>query len=239
MPVLPNTFSDQEIQRRSQCSLYVAAEADPLLRPAMQTLRWGLRERHLGKIRTAADLRERFVQEWVGGWSGDPTGSAYWVGPNQARPFARRVYEFLLKYEVIHPYEAYTLELDHGQITGEMALVQWRRARRPPVLMVLDARLNRGSELLSRQPTMQGLTQWLAAREQVDDIELGIVHQPLLRGEAWLTREVNEALARRWLNAMVKEAADGSDYPRNGPQCKTCSRPCTEVFNGPDGHNWD
>src|SRR5450631_460408 len=112
-------ITDQELQGRSQCNLYSPTEVDRLERPAMRTIRWALRERHKGKIRLAADIRARWVAEWKEGWGEEEISAAYWKGVNRSAAFGRRVYEFLLKYEVLHPYEPYILELDRGQVKGE------------------------------------------------------------------------------------------------------------------------
>ena len=57
-------INDQALQSRSQCSIYVPAEVDPLEEPARLTIRWALRERHLGKICLPSDLREHWVTQW-------------------------------------------------------------------------------------------------------------------------------------------------------------------------------
>lgn len=73
---------------------------------------------------------------------------------------------------------------------------------------------------------------------EVADVALGIVHVPLLWGAGWSTLDVNEALARKWLGAMVKTHADQLLFPQVGPQCIDCTHPCKEVLHGPDDHRW-
>lgn len=231
------SLTDQELQRRSQCALYVPTELDPLQGPAERSIRWALKERHGGKIHSAGELREYFTSEWMKDWKQPDKTAEYWEGPKNAAGFARRVYFFLLKHEVIHPFEPYTLQLDRGQVTGENAVVLWRKYRHEPVPMVVDPILRRPRRTLV--PNHPVLAQWLAAREDADTVDLGIVHLPLVSGDFWTTKDVKEPLARRWINAIVNEAADRADFPRAGTQCKTCSQPCTEVFQGPDGPAWD
>jgi hypothetical protein len=184
-----------------------------------------------------ADLREHWSAEWKKQWGKEQAGSEYWNGIGKSRTFARRVYEFLLKYEVIHPYEPYTLEFDRGQVKGENALVVWRKYRKGDVPMLVDPLLRRPRYV--KTPNYAVLAQWLAARQDVDAVELGVVHLPLLFGEPWLTKDVKEQMAKRWLNHLVSEAADKMDFPRTGPQCMTCSHPCSEVFTEPEGKDWD
>lgn len=232
-----NTFSDAELHRRSLCSLYDSKEVDLLAGPAEQTFRWALRERHSGKVPSIESLRERFMDGWSSGWSKPEKDSSYWKGPNAARSFGRRVYEFLLKYEVIHPLEPYKLNIEHGIVTGEYALAQWTKTRAASVPLVIDMRLRRPRD--TRELYFPVLARWLAAREVVESVDLGIVHIPLVWGERWVTDTINEPLARQWIDAMVKEAADGINVPRVGSQCVTCSHPCKEIFHGPDGRSWN
>jgi hypothetical protein len=137
---------------------------------------------------------------------------------NKSRTFARRVYEFLLKYPVLHPYQPYTLQFDRGDVKGENALVVWRKYRKGDIPMLVDPLLRRPRYV--KTPNYEVLAQWLAARQDADAVELGITHLPLLSGEPWLTKDVNERLARQWLNHLVSEAADKRDFPvpdRNAP----------------------
>jgi hypothetical protein len=90
-----------------------------------------------------------------------------------------------------------------------------------------------------KTPNYTVLAQWLAARRDVDAVELGIAHLPMLYGLPWLTKDVNERLAKQWLNDLVNEAAAEGNFPRTGPQCATCSQPCNDVFTEPVGQDWD
>jgi hypothetical protein len=230
-------ITDRELQQRSQCSIYAPAEVDPQEEPARLTIRWALRERHQGKICSPPDLRERWVTEWKKSFGKDAKNAGYCKGVQKSSTFARHVYEFLLKYEVLHPYEPYTLQFDHGQVTGQNALVVWRKYRKGDIPMLVDPLLRRPRYV--KTPNYIVLAQWLAARRDVNEVELGIVHLPMLHGEPWLTKDVNEPLARQWLNHLVSEAADKRDFSRTGPQCASCSQPCNEVFTGPEGKDWD
>jgi hypothetical protein len=226
-------ITDQDLQRRSQCSLYHPTEIDLLEKPSRLTFRWALRERHKGKIRSAEDLRAHWVTEWKKGWGSEEKNDVYWESVKKAAPFARHVYMFLLKYEVLHPYKPYTLQLDRGQVKGENAVVVWCKYRKAEVPMLVDPLLRRPRYV--KTPNYAVLAQWLAARQKVEAVELGIAHLPMLFGQRWLTRDVNEQLAKQWLNHLVAEAADKRDFPRTGSQCKNCTQPCSEVFTGPVG----
>jgi hypothetical protein len=231
------SLTDQELQRRSQCSLYMPTMIDPLQGPADATLRWALRERHDGKIVKPEDIRKHFTDGWMKAWTRSEKDQAYWKGPKKAAALGRRLYEFLLKYEVIHPYQAYSLQFDNGKVTGENALVLWTRYRHAPVPLVVDAFLRRPRH--TQIPNYAALAQWLAARQEVDTVDLGIAHFPLLSGDRWLSKDVREPLAQRWLGKIVDEAAAQRNVPRVGTLCQTCSQPCKEVFRGPDGPDWD
>src|ERR1035441_4152883 len=64
-------INDQELQRRSQCSLYHPAEIDRLEEPSRLTVRWALRERHSGKVCSLPDLRAHWVAGWIKGWGNE------------------------------------------------------------------------------------------------------------------------------------------------------------------------
>ena len=113
----------------------------------------------------------------------------------------------------------------------------WSKYRKGDVPMLIDSLLRRPRYV--KTPNYTVLAQWLAARQVVDAVELGIAHLPMLYGQPWLTKDVNEPLARQWLNHLVNEAADNVGFPRTGPQCTMCSHPCNEVFTGPEGKDWD
>ncbi|MEO6801752.1 MAG: hypothetical protein ABI197_00755 [Granulicella sp.] len=228
---------DSELQRRSQCALYMPTTVDPLQGPSDRTFRWAINERSRGKIRSPEELRQRFTEEWVKDWAGPEKDEAYWKGPHATGPFGRHMYTFLLKYEVIQPFQPYTLQLEQGQVSGENALVIWKKHRSAPIPMVIDAVLRRPRHTLI--PDYKVLAQWLAARQEVETVNLGIAHIPMVSGEFWTTKDVNERLARQWINTIVDQVATQQDFPRAGTQCATCSRPCTVVFKGPLGPDRD
>ena len=179
------SLTDQELQQRSQCSLYMPTTVDPLQEPADATLRLAeaLRERYNGKIgKTGGYSGEHFTDGWMKAWTRPEKDQAYWEGPKAAAALGRRLYEFLLKYEVIHPFAPYSLQFDNGKVTGENALVLWLPHRRAPVPLVVDAFLRRPRN--TQIPNHAALAQWLAARQDVDTVDLGIVHLPMLSGES-------------------------------------------------------
>ncbi len=236
-PTIQFSITDTELQRRSQCSLYTPTVFNPLEGPAERAFRWAIKQREAGKIASPADLREYFMREWNKDWDERERNTEYWVGPKKAPAFARRVYEFLLKYVVTQAFQPYTLQLDRGQVTGEYALALWSKYRSEPVPMVIHGLLTRPRKTLL--PDYKVLAQWLAARQDVEDVDLGIAHLPWVSGDFWTTKDVDELRARGWLNAIVSQAADRADFPHPGTQCRTCSQPCTEVFRGPGRFQWD
>jgi hypothetical protein len=89
-----------------------------------------------------------------------------------------------------------------------------------------------------KTPDYAVLAQWLAARQEVDTVDLNIVHLPMFTGERWITKDVKGPLAKRWINDILIQAAEKMDFPRAGTQCATCSKLCNEVFDGPVGPDW-
>jgi hypothetical protein len=235
-PVSTVSLTDQELQQRSQCSMYISTEVDPWQGPADRTIRWAISERASGTIRKPDDLRVHFAAGWKKAWKGQAYSKAYWAGINKALPFGRRVYYFLLKYEVEHPFRPYTLKLDGGRVTGSYALVWWDKCRKGSIPMLVRPILRRPR--FGKTPDYAVLAQWLAARREMDTVDLNIVHLPMFTGERWITKDVKAPLAKRWINDILIQAAEKMDFPRAGTQCATCSRPCNEVFDGPYGPDW-
>ena len=121
------SLTDQELQRRSQCALYVPTELDPLQGPAdaIDPLGSSGTSRQVRSAKTGG-TREHFTVGWMKAWKQARQDRGVLERPKNAAGFARRVYVFLLKHEVIHPFEPYTLQLDSGKVTGENAVVLWR-----------------------------------------------------------------------------------------------------------------
>ena len=181
------SLTDQELQRRSQCALYVPTELDPLQGPAERSIRWALKERHAGRSTQPGNSGSTLrigMDEGLDAAGEGPRSTGR--GPECSWALGRRVYDFLLKHEVIHPFEPYTLQLDRGQVTGENAVVLWRKYRHEPVPMVVDPILRRPRRTLV--PNHPVLAQWLAARQDADTVDLGIVHLPLVSGDFWQPR---------------------------------------------------
>src|ERR1035437_5794623 len=76
-------ITDQELQRRSQCSLYNPTEIDLLEEPSRLTFRWALRERHLGKTCSLGGLRAQGVAAWKKGCGSNKINAVYWKGPGK------------------------------------------------------------------------------------------------------------------------------------------------------------
>lgn len=226
----PFALNDDRLQYQSVCPLYAQKEVDLLAGPAEDTFRWAVRARYLARIMKPVELREHFVDLWRARWPYEAKTLAYWDGPKAAPAFARRVYEFLNKFNIAQPFEPYTLALEEGIVVGSKALATWTAVKRPsePVTLVLDVRLKRPRD--PKTIFYRELAQWLSARQDSDTVSLGVLHVPLLWGESWVTNEINEPLARSWLNAILKEARQTTQFPRTGPQCITCLEPCKKIY---------
>jgi hypothetical protein len=233
---MPLALTEAVLHRRSLCSMYQSNVEDHLTGPAERTFRWALKERFIGKLHKPADLREHFVSGWSKAWNLPEKDARYWEGPNKSRAFGRHVYEFLLKYEIVQPYEPYSLELPAGTVTGENAIAIWKSRHKGEIPQVVSMRIRRPRDL--RVPFYPALAQWVASREAAETVDLGLLTVPVL-GDRYASTGLNEALARTWLNAIVKEAADNTLFPRYGTQCVTCSHPCKEVLRGPDDDSWN
>lgn len=220
-----------DLVRISQCS-WMPATADAMEKTARMTLHSAVLNRHQGKIFSPDTLRAKFLATWNDQWKHvKRDGKEYWAGPEAARGFARRVYELLNKYEVRQPFEPYELILGHEKLTGQVAILQ-REVNRNEIPFVLHAPLRRARDL--RVPNYSALADWLAGRQIVEEIDLYLLHQPLIWGESWMDKDINERLTRDWLTKLVSQATDS--IPTPGPWCTSCSHPCRRVFDGPDDY---
>src|ERR1019366_10200137 len=102
-----------------------------------------------------------------------------------------------------------------GQVKGENALVLWRKYRKGEIPMLVDPLLRRPRYV--KTPNYAVLAQWLAARQKVETVELGIAHLPMFVGQPWQTRDVNERLAKQWLNHLSSKPGKNGTFPQRGP----------------------
>jgi hypothetical protein len=232
------SLSDESLHELSQCGLYQIGplNVQSVLEATVRfTFRDAVRDRFFSKIQEPKILRASFVKNWKKLWPDKPDGPGYWRGPAASIPFARRVYEFLLKYEVVQPFEPYRLELEYGNVYGEHAIGVWKRSREQPLHFSIEPWVTKPRD--PRVPYYPAVARWLAGRQLVEEVDFAIVNLPLSRGERWIDREINEPLAQHWINGILKQTAEQRLFPRSGSQCKTCSHPCTEIFHGSNDHS--
>jgi hypothetical protein len=225
--------SELELMQHALCSWMPVPDPDPLLDPCVETLRWGLRERMSGAVPSAAEIRARYVFQWHKVWGDRPrAGQSYWAGTKHAISLGAKLRKFFLQYECIRPLEPYELELNTGIIKGQAAIIERAAVRTTPRPMVLDVRAKQPKYYL--MPDHTALARWLAMREVYDGAGLGLVHLPLVFGNVWSEADVNEPLARTWLDIILKQMGMGLNYPRPGSHCRGCTSPCKEIFRGSD-----
>ncbi len=226
-------LSESDLTRNALCSWMPAPVPEPVMDPSVETLRWGLRERMSGAVPTAADIRARYVYHWQQVWGDRPrSGQGYWSGTKHSISLGAKLRRFFLQYECVLPLEPYELALSNGTIKGQAAVVERATTRTEPRPLVLDIRAKQLKYY--QMPDYVALARWLAMRQTYDGAILGLIHLPLVFGNPWSEAEVNETLARTWLEIILKQMAMGLGYPRPGSHFRNCTEPCKEIFRGSD-----
>lgn len=221
-------MTEEQLARHITCPMG-DWKPDPLERPAMAAFRWAALKRMDAIIVEPEPLRERFVKEWHADW-GDRKreGKDYWKGPRVSGAFARRVYNLFLRYVVLQPFEPYTLEMAGGDITGHAAILGKDDNRGRLKTYALSPRLRAARD--RRTPDYVAFARWLALRQEVDTVDLFLLHQPLLSGEGHADKNLNERLVRGWLQRVVDEHSSELRPPSYGAHCTHCTQPCTEML---------
>jgi hypothetical protein len=226
-------ISEDRLNSYAICPLYNPPTAEPIQVQAEGLFKWAMLRTFDG-IHDPPDLtglRERYVSLWNKHWFGDqpktlPATGPYWDGPKASRGVARRIFEFLDKYEVVHPEQPYDLKVDKYTIQGRYALVRRKTQTGHPSVLVVHDR----APLYKASPDLRSLARFTHANTTEYYKEIGILHLPLLRGQVWSQVDINETLATTWLRAILDQIP-GVQYPVPGSHCMSCEgKPCMGVF---------
>ena len=220
----------QEEDLAKTCPLY-RRDTDGLEACAFKLARTALISSHDGRPMTLEALRNKYVELWnkltLPDGSKPPAAGPYWEGPRASRRVARTLFGFLRNYKVLQPDETYNLVIGGYTIQGRYALV--RRSEATPV-EVLSCYAK--EPLFKASPDMQSLARLYHARNaHFQYKDMGLIYLPLLRGDVWHHRSINERLVRTWLESTIAVAAMKPAFPIAGKHCTSCNKPCLEVFN--------
>jgi hypothetical protein len=200
---------------------------------ATEVLQWALLREFERDRPPLMAMRERYCVVWKSLYYPDyknskvpPDHPTYWEGPRKAASIGKRIHDFVSKFEVIHPLQPYALTFGAQRVRGSYALVRRRTEGGIPMVLVFHPH----APLHKTYPDMRSLARWVAARRERLERNLGVYNLPLLRGEPWQYKDVNERLANRWLQSIL-ESIPKSNYANPGPHCSGCARhDCLEVL---------
>lgn len=197
---------------------------------ASRLMRVALIASHEGRLMGPAVLREKFTSFWnhlnLKEGQTPPDEGEYWEGPKASRSVAKRIFEFLSKYKVLQPDAPYSLVVGGYTIQGRYAIV--RRSKATPALVLSYPAKE---PLFKASPDMCSLARLYHARNlHYEYKDMGLIYLPLLRGDLWLHRSIDERLVKTWLESAVANLSGRPQYPVPGNYCVACSKPCLKVF---------
>lgn len=220
-------INESVLYQKSICSLMSLPDDTAIYSTSVEVLRWCLLSSWNKVIPKLEDIRARFIYHWNDKWGKkEKQGQLYWKGPKASIGISFRLYKFLLEYTCVRPLEPYDLTFLSDSILGWVAIVKNNSNKKSYALDIVETKPIYYEPI----PDYRSLARWLYIRDTYDKPELGLLHLPLVNGTFWKDEEIKEALAKDWVGAIIKQIVNKIAYPRMGPQCTNCSKPCKEVL---------
>lgn len=201
----------------------------PLQAKAFSLLRRSVLDSLFGDTVDPKALQRKLLRQWDKHWASGPKEAQYLVGKRTCMRFGRQLDRFLTEYRVVREFLPYRLKLPHGTIEGWAALVSRTDAKRRERTMVLSGELRQAK--VSSGVDYLSLARWLALKESTGRSDLGLLRLPLLYGKPRENWEVDEDIARIWLDRLVMLSVLDGHAPRPGSYCRDCSHPCKQVYH--------
>ena len=222
-------FKEQDLERLSQCPLLTPTGPSHAETCAKALASWALRRAFEGSLKGKPveilhEIRGK-VLEVCGG-----SGNAGTV----ARKTAFGLFNLMLDYEVLHLEQPYNLTLAGYTIQGQYALLRKRRGEIPTVLVLYaeEPELRHNHAL---PPTVPVMARYVHVVTQTKYKDAQILNYPVLKGKPWINGALDLALAKQYLESMIRVASLRPQFPVMGEHCKRCTtKPCLGVFDGRD-----
>lgn len=235
-------IDEKELARIALCPMFVPGEQSKLELCADTLTTIAIRRAFEGKLLKLEDIRSQFTYLWgCSNFSGTDSkawcippmkaGNPYWVGIHQGRTISFRIFSLVAGYEILHPEQPYNLILNGYTIQGRYALL--KKPGRSGIPNVLVTYLNAPSlrHEIAMPPDPISLSRYVDVKMATMYKEVYVLHYPLLKGKEWQNKEINEAVAKRYLSSMLDVVALNPRYPTAGSHCMGCEdKPCMEVF---------
>ncbi len=218
-------IKEDDLEKYSTCILINKIEEPEPFATSIETLNWVLIQLASSYIPDLEDIRANFIFNWK--LKHTVQDFDYWVGPQRAASIAVRLYKLALNYKCIIPMTGYKYTIGDNTIEGQVALLT--DDKKYPRSYVLNPIVIAPPGKKPVFTEYKALARWLYIRNTYDNAELSILHFPLLYGVSWKDRYIDESLAKKWLDSILKTASN-IQYPRAGTYCRQCSAPCKELY---------
>lgn len=190
---------------------------------------WALRKSFDGKLigkptDILHEIRGQLIKLWKDTGSKEDPGEI-------SRTAGFKLFNLLMDYEVLHLEQPYNLVLTSYTIQGKYALLQKRKGACLPHVLVLHTHEPDLKHDQALPPDPLTLARYLHVYTTTKYKDVQVLHYPVLRGKPWMNKQVNIALAQRYLGDMLKVATLQLKFPIMGSHCRDCStKPCLGAF---------
>jgi hypothetical protein len=189
---------------------------------------------HIGTY-SVSYLRDLLSHNWEK-YRGAVSDVEYFGGHRKNPGIAKRIGDLIRDYQFLGPLVSYELVLNGCSITGEYAVARpWRKES---LLLCVSLRRSKPPQYYP-YPDYVACARWLHLQSREPGRDIQILHVPVLRGEAWIEKDVQLPLVRGLLDEILELMRRPLKVPNAGPHCKSCMlRNCLEKIHGsrPDGH---
>ena len=234
--------NENVLDRVLLCPIIDMENSEELYLCASEVLRWSIRKSFDHNKLTLKDIREKFVQIWNKRWieanpkdaDNFPKSGPYWDGPRQASKTAKKIFDFLKMYEIIHPEQPYMLPLELYTIQGWYSLIR-RRGKKTSVLVLSNESVERNhhSKPESTLPKVSCLCRYKHVKNTYAQYkQVSIYNLPLLHGSPWINRYVDEKIATKNITSVINYLKTEPCHAVAGPHCSQCTtKRCLEMIH--------
>ncbi len=222
-------ISEQALERLIQCPLMTPTSPSNAETCAYALASWTLRQAFESKFRgKPQDILHKIRGKVIELWEGNKAEAGI-----VSRTAAFRLFNLILDYEILHLEQPYNLILSGYTIQGKYALLRKRIGECLPHILIL---YTSEPELKHDQvfpPDVATLARYVHVYTNAGYIDAQVLHYPIFKGKPWINKTLNVALAKRYLEDMLRVVGLHVQYPVIGKHCVHCStKPCLKVFKG-------
>ena len=216
-------YNEKEINLSIKCSLLdISSINDPFITSNL-VLNWVLVQSFVGKIVPLNLIRKKFESFWTRDFIGDKTGKEFYSGLRIGNGISNKIFQLLLKYEVVKPVEKYNLP--QNNIEGEYALLKEKSKKNNTVYILYT---QNKKDKYSKYPTMISLLRWFHAFTMTDYTDIEVLNFYLSDGSTLISKNFN--LDK--ITYILSFSHIFYLYINSGVHCDSCvSKKCLRLIN--------